>query len=553
MLYPRRTSLKLVAAVLGILATGLPMMLFNVWLKNQGDAEVSITAAWALASAEIQIGQTVAALDALSVSGVDSCRPANLDAMRQAALLTGPAKEVMLIASDGQILCTDTGVSPGPPQVISSAGTGEPELMLDVLSPPGRNERFLRVRKVASADKPGLAALVPASLLLPHASMQGGRMVGYARLTLPGGALIGESGTAPDKASSESLFMHQLWSSRYRVTMTVAMERSGVIANYEDLRRIGMVVTGVIALVILFFALIFPWRHADNPVADIAKAILAEEFVPYYQPIVNLQNGRLLGAEVLARWRRADGSFVEPSAFVPLMESSGLVLDLTRSLMRRVRDELADDLGRRPGMSLAFNIAPMHFDDALIINDVGTIFDGSPIKLTQVVLELTERYEVQSLTAMRRTIAALQGLGCKVAIDDVGTGHSGLSYILKLGVDIIKIDKIFVEAIGSEGHSKAIIGTLIDLANNMRMEIIAEGVETFDQVSYLRERGIRAAQGFVFAPPLTAASFRQLLDAMEPLAPGEPLPAKRGPASAPAVAANKTGKAAKDTKRAALV
>ena len=103
---------------------------------------------------------------------------------------------------------------------------------------------------------------------------------------------------------------------------------------------------------------------------------------------------------------------------------------------------------------------------------------------------------------MRRTIAALQRVGCKVAIDDVGTGHSGLSYILKLGVDIIKIDKIFVEAIGSEGPSKPIIETLIDLAKNMRMEIVAEGVETFDQVTYLRDRGIGAAQGYVFAPPL---------------------------------------------------
>jgi EAL domain-containing protein (putative c-di-GMP-specific phosphodiesterase class I) len=169
-------------------------------------------------------------------------------------------------------------------------------------------------------------------------------------------------------------------------------------------------------------------------------------------------------------------------------------------------------------MTVAFNIAPQHFDDALILNDLGTIFDGSSIKLTQIVLELTERHQVKNLAGMRRTIAALQGLGCKIAIDDVGTGHSGLSYILKLGVDIIKIDKIFVEAIGDEGHSRAIIETLIDLAKNMRMEIIAEGVETFDQVSYLRERGITAAQGYVFAPPLPAAAYLQLLNAMDPVA-----------------------------------
>ena len=149
---------------------------------------------------------------------------------------------------------------------------------------------------------------------------------------------------------------------------------------------------------------------------------------------------------------------------------------------------------------------------------MGTIFDGSSIRLSQLILELTERCEIENLTATRRTVAALQGLGCKVAIDDVGAGHSGLSYILKLGVDIIKIDKIFVDAIGTEAHSKAIIETMIDLARNMKMEIVAEGVENFDQVTYLREHGIQQAQGFVFAPPLPAESFLQLLEAMDPVA-----------------------------------
>ena len=114
-------------------------------------------------------------------------------------------------------------------------------------------------------------------------------------------------------------------------------------------------------------------------------------------------------------------------------------------------------------------------------------------------------------------IAALQGLGVRVAIDDVGTGHSGLSYMLKLGVDIIKIDKMFVDAIGTDRNSTTIIETLIDLAHNMRMDIIAEGVETFEQVLHLRELGIRAAQGYVFAPPLPGVSFLQLVEAIAPL------------------------------------
>jgi len=115
-------------------------------------------------------------------------------------------------------------------------------------------------------------------------------------------------------------------------------------------------------------------------------------------------------------------------------------------------------------------------------------------------------------------IAALQGVGVRIAIDDVGTGHSGLSYMLKLGVDIIKIDKMFVDAIGTDRNSTTIVETLIDLAHNMRMDVVAEGVESFEQVMHLRELGVRSAQGYVFAPPLPGSAFLELVDAIDPVA-----------------------------------
>ena len=524
--YPSRTSLKIVAVVLGILVAGAPVILFNVWLKKQGDDEATITAAWALGSTEMRLGQSIAALQDLSARGVDSCKPAHLEAMRQAALLTGPIKQVMLIASNGDALCTDTSGPVVRQEVLTSAATAPPGIMLEVTKLPNRSERFLRIRKIGQPDKPGLAVLVPASLLLPQTSAQGGQSLGATRLAMSDGTPLGDSGMPPDPAVPGAQFSGSLRSQQYPLVMTTSMSRSGVIANYDDLRRIGVVISGGIALVILLIALLLAKRQPADPNAEMARAIRDDEFVPYYQPVVDLQSGRLLGAEVLVRWRAPDGTIIEPGAFVLLLESSGLVLEFTRKLMRRVRKELAEAVGRRPHMAIAFNVAPRHFDDALILHDVATIFDGSGIRLSQLVLELTERHEVTDLTNMRRTIAALQRVGCKVAIDDVGTGHSGLSYILKLGVDIIKMDKMFVEAIGSEGHSKAIIETLIDLAKNMRMEIIAEGVETFDQVTYLRERGIGAAQGYVFAPPLPAGTFLQLLEAMDPVA------ATAGPGSA---------------------
>jgi sensor c-di-GMP phosphodiesterase-like protein len=220
---------------------------------------------------------------------------------------------------------------------------------------------------------------------------------------------------------------------------------------------------------------------------------------------------------VLIRWRKPDGTIVSPASFIPLAESSGLIIELTRSLMRRVCQETGAVLGARPHLKIGFNLTARHFANEEIVDDVRKIFKKSRLKLSQVVLEVTERQPIENLTETRRVVAALQGLGVKVAIDDVGTGHSGLSYMLKLGVDIIKIDKLFIDSLGTDRNSNTIIETLIDLALNMRMEVIAEGVESFEQVLHLRDLGIRAAQGFVFSPPLPVSAFLQLVETIDPL------------------------------------
>lgn len=219
------------------------------------------------------------------------------------------------------------------------------------------------------------------------------------------------------------------------------------------------------------------------------------------------------------RWRKPDGSVASPATFIPLAESSGLIVEMTRALMRRVCREVGPALGRRPHLSLGINLTARHFADEEIVRDMREIFSGSPLSLRQIVLEVTERQPLENLTETRRVAAALQGLGVRIAIDDVGTGHSGLSYMLKLGADVIKIDKLFVDALGADRHSNTIIETLLDMARSMRMEVIAEGVERFEQVVHLRELGIRQAQGFVFAPPLPASAFLQLVDALDPIKP----------------------------------
>ena len=284
------------------------------------------------------------------------------------------------------------------------------------------------------------------------------------------------------------------------------------------------IASGLLAIVILALSVLLPRRERDNPIAEIERALKAGEFVPYFQPIVDIRSGRLRGAEVLIRWRKPDGTIVPPASFIPLAESSGLIIELTRALMRRVCQEAGAVLGARPHLKVGFNLTARHFADEEIVEDVRKIFKKSPLQLSQIVLEVTERQPIENLTETRRVIAALQGLGVKVAIDDVGTGHSGLSYMLKLGVDIIKIDKMFIDSLGTDRNSNTIIETLIDLAQNMRMDVIAEGVESFEQVLHLRDLGIRAAQGFVFSPPLPCSAFLQLVETIDPLKAGGDLP-----------------------------
>ena len=336
MLHPLRTRVKVAAVVMGVLVAGLPIMLVSGWLEKQGERDVTDAAASILSSAEMQISGAVAAVHDLSARGVDSCGLSQIDAMHQAVLSAASIKEIMLVDSDDRIACTDAGSSTAQYESQSSSPTDNGDINLDVVRMPASARRFVRIRNVEKGGKSAIAALIPAGLLLPQNSMQSG----YARISMADGTLVVDGGTTPEPASArDGQFNSRMQSSRYGFFITASMARDQIMTRYDDLRGISIVVSGVIVVLMLAFGLIVSRRRPQGPGVEIARAILADEFVPYYQPVVDIQSGRLLGAEVLARWRRADGTLVEPIAFVSLMESSGLALELTRSLMRRARDD----------------------------------------------------------------------------------------------------------------------------------------------------------------------------------------------------------------------
>jgi sensor c-di-GMP phosphodiesterase-like protein len=529
---------KIAAIPLGLALAAVPAAGVHTWLsqyiEREGINELNISSKRVIALTEARLAGVIRGLDELAARGVRSCSGADRDAMNEISFRVVPVKEVSVVDSGGGTICTNLALPSTQRQVISAPiDSGHSEIIIEVIRLGQSTGNGLRIRRTI-ADGFWLAALIPSDLLIPRISANGGPVVVNATLAAADGTVIGErSAAVSDDDIGPKPLVARFKSERFGFLVTSSMPRARVLAEHADLVMMATIGTGSSAALIFALIAFGAWRSRSNPMDEVARAIHNNEFVAYYQPIVDLSTARVVSAEVLVRWRRPGGTLVPPMQFIPFAESNGLIVELTRALMKRVRAEAGAAIGARPHFKLGFNLSARHFIDETIVKDVGAIFGGSPIAFDQILLEVTERQPLENLTMARRVIASLQGLGVHVGIDDLGTGHSGLSYILKLGVDFIKLDKMFVDAIGTERYSTTIIDTLVGLGRDMRMEIIAEGVETFEQVQHLRERGIRKAQGYVFAPPLPIGSFLRLLEASDPVREATRVPAA---ASAPAPA-----------------
>jgi len=465
---------------------------------------------------EIGINSALHSLEHVVALSPSLCTPTFIDNVQREMVNSLNLKQVLVENADGVQYCEafghDLQFSP----------------LSDSLPIPGRSETVTVVKlgalagpalKITQAlsDKRQVSAFIP---LIGQTtgglaqSLSPGAMV---RILLTNGTAVlsvGDTASFDRRKSATDFIYAQSFAGELPLRAEYAIPFDLARASYANLDVAFTAMACLMSAAFLILSLNYV-RRSRVPAFDLERAIGRGEIKPYYQPVINLRTGALMGCEVLCRWEKRNGQVIPPGAFIDYAETSGLAIPMTLSLMQQVKYDLGELSQAMPDLKISINLFEGHFRDDSVVEDVQAIFGNSPISFRQLVFEITERHPLANSAVANSVIAGLHALGSKLAMDDAGTGHSNLAYLGTLGIDVIKIDRIFVDMVKPGTTQVPVLDGLIAMAKDMGCEIVAEGVETEAQAVYLRARGVVQAQGYIFAPALRVGAFRELALALK--------------------------------------
>jgi EAL domain-containing protein (putative c-di-GMP-specific phosphodiesterase class I) len=247
--------------------------------------------------------------------------------------------------------------------------------------------------------------------------------------------------------------------------------------------------------------------------SDLQRAMRDDQLTVHYQPIVSLVTGTITGFEALARWHHPVHGLLQPVEFIPLAEETGLILPLGSWVLRTActfAASLQTDW-RRP--TLAVNVAARQLAQPGFVDEVLSVLTASGLPPNRLTLELTESVVLTEFETVAPRLVALRDAGVRIAIDDFGTGYSSLSYLSRLPVDVLKIDKSFVDGVPDNEHNAALTRTILEMSRSLDMSTVAEGVESDSQAQWLRDERCTFGQGFLWSRPVDVAGVLRLLAA----------------------------------------
>lgn len=248
----------------------------------------------------------------------------------------------------------------------------------------------------------------------------------------------------------------------------------------------------------------------------IPEAIANREFKVYYQPKMETDTFRLVGAEALVRWQKKDGSFVYPDEFIPLIERSGQIVDVDYYVYQEVFRFLAQRLkDGQMVVPVSLNVSRVHLNKMHILEYVKELFEEYRIPRELVEFELTESIYLDNTEKALQLVEGLHQLGTKVSMDDFGSGYSSLNLLSRLPIDIIKMDRVFLKDHDLHESDKIIISCVVDMARKLKITSLCEGVETLEQSDYLKEVGCQILQGYYFSKPIPQDEFVSYMESYQ--------------------------------------
>lgn len=255
-------------------------------------------------------------------------------------------------------------------------------------------------------------------------------------------------------------------------------------------------------------------RHKAMLELDLRHAIDADEIIPYFQPVVEIESGRLLGFEALARWPHPTSGMIPPDQFVPVAEELGLIDRMSDQLFARCCIEMQ---GWDPSLRLSFNLSPVQLCEGVLAARIAALLRAHDIDGHRIEFEITETAVITDIDRAYKVILELRALGVEVSLDDFGTGTSSLAVLSRLPFNSIKIDRSFVMDIGRHPENAKIVCGVLALAESLGIDVTAEGIEQIDELDFLRRNGCGKGQGYFFSRPVPASEVADLIKSVRDL------------------------------------
>jgi c-di-GMP phosphodiesterase len=509
--YPILVYISVVATSVGVFTAGAHLAA-NALIDAQRLKQLHELNEVALRRSEVAVDHGIATLNQLVKRGPMTCNAVALQAVRLLVYQRGAVKDIRAVNREGAVLCSAYSET----LEFDKGWVNRTEMLPahDDMVRLFRVDQFFGIALGVLKDIDANSGLVAILSMNAHLfDIMPSELRGHSEvvLELSDGQVVADYLSIEQYSVPSSIISFIMASERYPLRTVIRVEAKA----FDQWNRESYLPIMASAIVLGFaFGLLLAsiFVRPRSPIAELDRALAAREFRPYLQPIFNLRTGAIIGCEVLARWVRADGTIIPPSRFIQLAESSGRIEPMTWQIVSAALNEMQPRLKQDKRFHISFNIVPRHIVAPDFVGQLRRIVASAKVSPRQVVLEITERDELEDLVRAASVIAELREYGFKVAIDDVGIGHSGLSQIQRLGANILKIDKFFIDSITGGSTANAVVKMLVQLARKLRMTIHAEGIETDEQISALIACGVEEGQGYVVSRPLPVGEFIEFLD-----------------------------------------